>query len=61
MPARVHGMNWQLRFSTEQNGFSLTQLYRRSLEVDQDDPCLLIVKDVEQNVTSKIETSSNSF
>jgi hypothetical protein len=42
-------------FSTEANGFSLKQLYRRSMEVDHDAPSLLIVKDLEQNVnkTSK--------
>ena len=50
LPARVHGLNWQLVFSTEANGFSLNQLYRRSMEADQDTPALLIVKDVEQNV-----------
>jgi hypothetical protein len=46
----VHGLKWQLTFSTERNGFSLNQLYRRSMEVDHDTPSLLIVKDVEQNV-----------
>ncbi|CAF1235462.1 unnamed protein product [Adineta ricciae] len=49
LPARVHGLNWQLIFSTEAHGFSLNQLYRRSMEVDQDSPALLIVKDIEQN------------
>ncbi len=39
-----------MTFSTETNGFSLNQLYRRSTDVDQDTPALLIVKDVEQNV-----------
>lgn len=38
-------------FSTEANGFSLKQLYRRSTDVDQDTPALIIVKDVEQNVS----------
>ncbi len=37
-------------FSTETNGFSLNQLYRRSLEIDHDSPSLLIVKDLDQNV-----------
>jgi len=39
-------------FSTETNGFSLKQLYRRSTDVDQDTPALLIVKDVDQNVNN---------
>ena len=46
----MHGLNWKMTFSTETNGFSLNQLYRRSMEVDQDTPSLIIVKDVEQNV-----------
>ena len=50
LPARVHGLIWKLIFSTEANGFSLNQLYRRSMEVDQDTPALLLVKDIEQNV-----------
>ncbi|CAF1378998.1 unnamed protein product [Adineta steineri] len=50
LPARVHGLNWNMIFSTETNGFSLNQLYRRSMEVDSDAPALLIVKDVEQNM-----------
>jgi hypothetical protein len=37
-------------FSTEKHGFSLNQLYRRSVELDRDLPALLIVKDVDQNV-----------
>ncbi|UJR14093.1 hypothetical protein I4U23_001089 [Adineta vaga] len=49
LPARVHGLNWQIIFSTEAHGFSLNQLYRRSMEVDRDTPALLIVKDIEQN------------
>jgi len=39
-----------MTFSTEGNGFSLNQLYRRSTDVDQDTPALLIVKDIEQNL-----------
>jgi hypothetical protein len=50
LPARVHGLNWKMTFSTESNGFSLNQLYRRSMEADQDTPSLIIVKDIEQNV-----------
>jgi len=50
LPARVHGLNWLMTFSTETHGFSLNQLYRRSLEQDHDSPSLLIVKDVEQNI-----------
>lgn len=49
-PARVHGLNWQIIFSTETHGFSLAQLYRRSMEIDQDAPSLLIVKDTDKNV-----------
>jgi hypothetical protein len=52
LPARVHGLNWKMIFSTETNGFSLKQLYRRSTDVDHDTPALLIVKDVEQNVNN---------
>lgn len=37
-------------FSTEKNGFSLTQLYRRSMGVEQDTPALILVRDIEQNV-----------
>jgi hypothetical protein len=44
-------------FSTETNGFSLNQLYRRSSDVDHDTPTLLIVKDVEQNVNKKNQNS----
>jgi len=39
-----------MTFSTETNGFSLKQLYRRSTDVDQDTPALIIVKDIEQNL-----------
>jgi hypothetical protein len=52
LPARVHGLNWQMTFSTEGHGFSLNQLYRRSMGVDHDTPSLLLVKDIEQNVTN---------
>jgi hypothetical protein len=41
-------------FSTEKNGFSLTQLYRRSMGVEQDTPALILVRDVEQNVRNNI-------
>lgn len=37
-------------FSTEANGFSLNQLYRRSTEIDHDLPSLILIKDVDQNV-----------
>ncbi|CAM4817426.1 unnamed protein product [Rotaria magnacalcarata] len=50
LPARVHGLNWFMIFSTEVHGFSLNQLYRRCGEVDHDLPALIIVKDVEQNI-----------
>ncbi|CAF3754411.1 unnamed protein product [Rotaria socialis] len=50
LPARVHGLNWFMIFSTEIHGFSLNQLYRRCGEVDHDLPALIIVKDVEQNI-----------
>jgi len=50
LPARVHGLNWRMTFSTEANGFSLNQLYRRSMDVDHDTPSLLLVKDIEQNI-----------
>ncbi len=50
LPIRVHALNWYMLFSTETNGFSLNQLYRRSINLDDDLPSLLIVKDVEQNV-----------
>lgn len=50
LPARLHGVNWKMVFSTEGNGFSLNQLYRRSMEIDQDTPALILVKDVEQNI-----------
>ncbi|CAF0847248.1 unnamed protein product [Rotaria sordida] len=50
LPARVHALNWYLIFSTEAHGYSLNQLYRRSLEVDHDTPSLIIIKDVEQNI-----------
>jgi len=43
-------MNWYMIFSTETNGFSLNQLYRRSFELDHDLPSLLIIKDVKQNI-----------
>lgn len=42
-----------MTFSTDGNGFSLNQLYRRSMEQDHDSPSLLIVKDIEQNVRLK--------
>ena len=48
-------------FSTETNGFSLNQLYRRSVDNDPDTPVLLIVKDVEQNVKNKIKYSKLNF
>ncbi|CAF0812673.1 unnamed protein product [Didymodactylos carnosus] len=50
LPARVHGSKWNLTFSTENHGFSLNALYRRSMEQDLDSTSLLIVKDVEQNI-----------
>ncbi|CAF2721880.1 unnamed protein product [Rotaria sp. Silwood2] len=50
LPPRVHGLCWRIVFSTETHGFSLNQLYRRSMTVDQDSPSLLIVKDIEQNI-----------
>lgn len=50
LPPRIQELNWLLEFSTEINGFSLNQLYRRSFERDRDDPSLLIIRDVEGNV-----------
>ncbi|CAF0893615.1 unnamed protein product [Adineta ricciae] len=50
LPARLHSMDWCMVFSTEAHGFSLSQLYRRSLEFDSDMPVLVVVKDVEQNI-----------
>jgi hypothetical protein len=63
MPFSVHALNWKLLFSTELNGFSLNQLYRRSVEIDRDSPSLLIVKDVDQNVKINIflKICSNDF
>ena len=46
-------------FSTEDHGFSLNQLYRRSFEIDHDLPSLIIIKDVKQNVTRR--KRNNSF
>ena len=42
-----------MEFSSETHGFSLNQLYRRSVEFDHDLPSLLIVKDLEQNVKNR--------
>ncbi|CAF1611815.1 unnamed protein product [Didymodactylos carnosus] len=50
LPARVHACNWNLTFSTENHGFSLNALYRRSIEQDSNSTSLLVVKDIEQNV-----------
>ncbi|CAF1334547.1 unnamed protein product [Rotaria sp. Silwood1] len=50
LPPRVHDLSWRIVFSTDAHGFSLNQLYRRSMTVDQDSPSLLIVKDIEQNI-----------
>ena len=61
LPARVHGLNWQLIFSTETHGFSLNQLYRRGMEVDQDSPALLVVKDIEQNVSRPRDSSAREL
>ncbi|UJR33075.1 hypothetical protein I4U23_020534 [Adineta vaga] len=50
LPNRLHSLDWCMVFSTEAHGFSLSQLYRRSLEFDHDMPVLVIVKDVKQNI-----------
>jgi len=50
LPARLHGLNWYLLFSTEMHGFSLNQLYRRAADFDHDYPSLIVVKDVEQHI-----------
>ncbi|CAF0744656.1 unnamed protein product [Adineta steineri] len=50
LPPRLHSRDWYMIFSTEENGFSLSTLYRRSFEIDHDSPSLIIIKDVEQNI-----------
>ncbi len=54
-------MNWYMTFSTESHGFSLNQLFRRSVEFDHDSPSLLIIKDVEQNVSESPKIFLNIF
>ena len=49
----MHGLDWYMIFSTETHGFSLSHLYRQSLEMDRNLPALLIVKDIEQNVKKR--------
>ena len=46
--ARAIGYNWILSFSTEEHGFSLNTMYRKLVEIDS--PCLVVVKDTNNNV-----------
>ncbi|XP_019220421.1 nuclear receptor coactivator 7 isoform X1 [Oreochromis niloticus] len=48
MPARTHGYQWQLVYSTAIHGSSLKTLYRNMAEVDS--PVLLVVKDMHKKV-----------
>jgi len=48
LPPRVQGYNWHLLFSTENDGFSLNSLYRKSAHVDS--PVLMIIQDTDHAV-----------
>lgn len=49
---RAVGYDWILSFSTDLHGFSLGTLYRQLAEIES--PCLLIVKDSNNNVKFKL-------
>jgi len=48
LPARIEGYPWTLVFSTSQNGFSLSSLYRKMTSIES--PILLIIEDTLGNV-----------
>jgi len=48
LPPRVQGSRWELLFSTEQDGFSLHSLYRKSALVDS--PVLIVIQDTDHAV-----------
>lgn len=52
LPARVEGYPWTLVFSTSQNGFSLSSLYRKMIGIDS--PILLVIEDTQGNVFGAI-------
>ena len=48
LPPRLQGYEWHRLFCTEQDGFSLANLYRRA--ADTDSPVLLVIQDTEHAV-----------
>ncbi|KAI4487677.1 hypothetical protein M0802_011939 [Mischocyttarus mexicanus] len=48
LPARAVGYLWTLAFSTSQDGFSLSSMYRQMANFES--PILLVIKDIEGNV-----------
>ena len=48
LPPRLQGYEWQRMFCTEQDGFSLANLYRRAAATDS--PVLLVIQDTEHAV-----------
>ncbi|XP_012946445.1 nuclear receptor coactivator 7 [Aplysia californica] len=59
------GYDWALVFSTKVHGYSLRNLYRQMAVVD-DSPCLLFIKDTDNNVfgaylSDKIKTSETFY
>lgn len=45
LPPRTQGYQWNLVFSTQQHGFSLHSLYRKSAEIDS--PVLMVIQDTD--------------
>ena len=55
LPPRLQGYEWHRLFCTEQDGFSLANLYRRA--ADTDSPVLLVIQDTEHAVFGALISS----
>jgi len=56
VPARVEGNPWQLLYGSDDNGFSLSTLYRQLAGIDS--PVLLVIQDTEDRVSVDYYTAA---
>ena len=47
LPSRVIGNPWQLVFTTERDGFSLNNIYRKVEGLERNSPTLIAIRDTE--------------
>uniref|UniRef100_A0A6A7FQF4 Oxidation resistance protein 1 n=1 Tax=Hirondellea gigas TaxID=1518452 RepID=A0A6A7FQF4_9CRUS len=57
LPARLQGYSWRLTFSTSQQGFSLSSLYRKMQEI-VDTPIMVVIQDTQQTVFGSLLSNS---